>query len=73
MCGITFLRNRQYLKYKNTRIITDHANIHEKITGKDQTKIYLEKKEDNLESFFFWKMNVLKVELLSKVIFATHI
>ena len=35
-------------------------------------KIYLEKnRRDSCD--FFWKMNVLKVELLSRGIFVTHI
>ena len=40
--------------------------------GKTKQKFILRKKEEN-PVIFFWKMNMLKVELLSKGIFVTHI
>ena len=43
-----------------------------KLQGKTKPKFILRKKEENLV-IFFWKMNVLKVELLSKGIFVTRI
>ena len=43
-----------------------------KLQGKTKPKFILRKKEDNLV-ISFWKMNVLKVELLSKEIFVTGI
>ena len=43
-----------------------------KLQGKTKPKFILRKKEENLV-IFFWKMNVLKVELLSKGIIVTCI
>ena len=62
MCDITFLWNRQYLKYK---WYWKCYRLCQENYGKTEPKFKYLRKEENLV-IFFQKMNVLKVELLSK-------